>query len=143
MNLKEKDWLDKEFDESLKKGKLIVGLPLNSNLFYENFNLAAESNLMDDVLYSNDYNLLNSKLLEWKNNAKNENQIKVLDLLINASVRMFIHNFTLKERLKTSISLFQYNKSQNDWLKEKISLLHKQNIALKKENEYLTDEKYG
>lgn len=129
--------LDKDFEEYLVNGKLMVGIELSNSLFQEKFNNAVEINLVEKLRFSYDYDFILQKILDWKSKSKNDKQKEILSKIENALIRIFLYEFNQENNIKSFIAMYQHEKALNNFLKDKLSKMHSENISLKSEIEFM------
>lgn len=111
-----------------------------NGLRIQKFNHAYDSEFLNRISYTNDHQIVNQMLDEWKSKLKkNDSRYKVLEDMQMALLRMYVNHQNQENTIANAITEYQIYREQNNRLLDTNEKLRNENESLKREIEFLTN----
>lgn len=109
-----------------------------SELQRHRFNHALDVEILANVQFGNDYQILSENLLSWKNNIKqSDKRWNILNSMQGALLRIYCYTNQLETKLRAAVSEYQMFRDKNNELLDVNEKLRKEVDMLKNEIEFL------
>jgi hypothetical protein len=105
------------------------------------FNHALDVEILEDVQFGNDYQIISESLIEWKSKIKQtDSRWLVLNIMSGSLMRMYFYAKQLETKLRAAVSEYQIFREQNNRLLDANEKLRNEIKALKNEIEFLNKD---
>lgn len=126
--------------EAVRSDYLQSNFKENESYRRQRFSHALDVEILEDIQFSNDYQIISESLIEWKSKIKNtDSRWLVLNIMSGALMRMYFYTKQLETKLRAAVSEYQIFREQNNRLNETNIQLRNEIKALKNEIEFLNN----